>query len=45
MSRSDSITLRQLRALVAVGRLGSMTAAGKHLGLTAPAIHSQIKGL
>ena len=45
MTRSDAITLRQLRALVAVGRLGSMTAAGKHLGLTAPAIHSQIKGL
>lgn len=45
MPRSEAITLRQLRALVAVGRLGSMTAAGKHLGLTAPAIHSQIKGL
>lgn len=45
MPRQDAITLRQLRALAAVDRLGSMTAAGKELGLTAPAIHSQIKGL
>jgi LysR family transcriptional regulator, low CO2-responsive transcriptional regulator len=45
MLRPDAVTLRQLRALAAVSRLGSMTAAGKELGLTAPAIHSQIRGL
>ncbi|MEZ5799020.1 MAG: LysR substrate-binding domain-containing protein [Paracoccaceae bacterium] len=45
MPRSDALTLRQLRALAAVARLGSLTAAGKELGLTAPAIHSQIKVL
>jgi DNA-binding transcriptional LysR family regulator len=41
----DSVTLRQLRALTAVARLGTMAAAGRDLGLTTPAIHSQIKGL
>lgn len=45
MSHESSITLRQLRALAAVARLGSMTAAGKELGLTTPAIHNQIKSL
>lgn len=45
MPRTDSITLRQLRALVEIARLGSMTAAGRKLGLTTPAIHSQIKNL
>jgi len=45
MHRADAVTLRQLRALSAVARLGSLTAAGKELGLTTPAIHSQIKTL
>lgn len=45
MPRQNAITLRQLRALAAVARLGSMTSAGKELGLTTPAIHSQIKAL
>ena len=35
MPRADAITLRQLRSLAAVAQLGSMTAAGKDLGLTA----------
>lgn len=43
--RHDAITLRQLRALVAVSRFGSMTGAAAELGLTVPAIHAQIKGL
>lgn len=45
MIRSDAITLKQLRALIAVSRAGSMTGAGAALSLTTPAIHSQIKGL
>ena len=45
MIRLDSLTLRQLRALAAVARTGSLTAAAESLGLTPPAIHSQIKGL
>ncbi len=43
--RPDTITLRQLRTLVAVERFGSLTGAAGDLGLTVPAIHSQIKGL
>lgn len=43
--RLDSITLKQLRALAAIARGGSMTAAGEALGLSTPAIHTQIKGL
>ena len=45
MPRMDAVTLKQLRALKAVAETGSMTAAGSVLGLTTPAIHSQIKGL
>jgi molybdate transport repressor ModE-like protein len=45
MNPADAITLRQLRALAAVVRYGSMAAAGRELGLTTPAIHSQIKAL
>jgi molybdate transport repressor ModE-like protein len=45
MARLDAITLRQLRALSAIARTGSMTAAGRELGLTTPAIHNQIKSL
>lgn len=43
--RIDAVTLKQLRALLAVARGGSLTAAGAALGLTTPAIHAQIKGL
>lgn len=43
--RMNALTLKQLRALDAVARGGSLTAAGGTLGLTTPAIHTQIKGL
>lgn len=43
--RMGAVTLKQLRALDAVARGGSLTAAGQALGLTTPAIHSQIKAL
>ncbi|OZA11521.1 MAG: LysR family transcriptional regulator, partial [Rhodobacterales bacterium 17-64-5] len=45
MIRMDAVTLRQLRALLMVDRVGSMASAAKELRLTAPAVHSQIKGL
>ncbi|MBC7143830.1 MAG: LysR family transcriptional regulator [Thioclava marina] len=45
MMRMNALTLKQLRALDAVARGGSLTAAGETLGLTTPAIHTQIKGL
>lgn len=45
MLRLDAVTLKQLRALRAVVAQGSLTAAGVELGLTTPAIHSQIKHL
>ena len=45
MLRLDALTLKQLRALVAVQKAGSLTAAAETLSLTTPAIHSQIKGL
>lgn len=45
MIRMGAITLRQLRTLLAVGKVGSMAAAAQELRLTAPAIHSQIRGL
>ncbi|MDP4034438.1 MAG: LysR family transcriptional regulator [Pseudorhodobacter sp.] len=45
MIRLDAITLKQLRALRAISETGSMTAAAEQLGLTPPAIHSQIKNL
>ncbi len=43
--RLDTLTLKQLRALVAVAEGRSLTAAGTALGLSTPAIHTQIKGL
>lgn len=45
MMRTNSLTLRQLRALLAIEKTGSMAAAAVDLGLTAPAVHSQIKNL
>lgn len=43
--RLEAVTLKQLRALVAVAETGSLTAAADRLSLTPPAIHSQIKNL
>lgn len=45
MPRIDAVTLKQLRALVAVAETGSITAAAQVLGLTAPAVHTQLKSL
>ena len=45
MPRLDAITLKQLRALRAVASQGSLTSAAAKIGLTIPAIHSQIKNL
>ncbi|MDD2868705.1 LysR substrate-binding domain-containing protein [Neomegalonema sp.] len=45
MIRTDALTLRQLRALAAVARGGSLAAAAGGLGLTPPAIHAQIRAL
>lgn len=43
--RLDALTLRQLRALRAVAESGSLTIAAARLGLTPPAIHSQLRAL
>lgn len=43
--KPDALTLRQLRCLRAVADSGSLTAAASLLGLTTPAIHSQLRGL
>ncbi|SNX72467.1 DNA-binding transcriptional LysR family regulator [Cereibacter ovatus] len=45
MQHLDAITFKQLRALKAVAETRSLTAAAGRLGLTPPAIHSQIKNL
>lgn len=45
MVRLDAITLKQLRALVAVAGSASLTGGATRLGLTPPAIHSQIRNL
>lgn len=45
MPRLDALTLKQLRALAAVAEHGSITTAAQHLGLTAPAVHTQLKTL
>ncbi|MFZ7089887.1 LysR family transcriptional regulator [Primorskyibacter sp. 2E233] len=45
MSRYDHITFKQLRALAAVIQEGSITQAAEGLGLTGPAVHSQLKSL
>lgn len=45
MSGFDALTLKQLRALAAVSRRGTISGAAEVLHLTAPAVHSQIKGL
>ena len=43
--KTDGISLRQLRCLRAVADSGSLTGAASLLGLTTPAIHSQLRGL
>lgn len=45
MSRTQSITLRQLRTLRAVVQTGSLTGAAAELGLSPPAIHGQLRAL
>lgn len=45
MPRIDAVTLRQLRALAAVAETGSITAAADAMGLSAPAVHAQIRNL
>lgn len=45
MIRLDALTLKQLRAVVAVADSGSLTAAAGQLGLTIPAVHAQLAGL
>ncbi|MCR8546729.1 LysR family transcriptional regulator [Salipiger sp. P9] len=45
MRRLASLTFKQLRALEAVDRTGSISRAAEELGLTAPAVHSQLKTL
>ncbi len=45
MSEIHSITLRQLRAVQAVSETGSITAAARALGLTPPAVHTQVRSL
>lgn len=43
MSRPDAITFKQLRALAAVASCGTMTAAAEEIGLTPPAVHTQLR--
>ncbi|EPX79489.1 LysR family regulator CbbR [Salipiger mucosus] len=45
MNILNSLTLKQLRALEAVERTGSISRAAEELGLSAPAVHSQLKAL
>ncbi|RME16599.1 MAG: LysR family transcriptional regulator [Alphaproteobacteria bacterium] len=45
MPRPDAITLKQLRALGAVARFGSITKAAEAIRLTPPAVHTQLKQL
>ncbi|WP_096787052.1 LysR family regulator CbbR [Rhodobacter sp. CZR27] len=45
MIRLDAVTLKQLRTLTAVAETASLTGGAARLGLTPPAIHSQIKNL
>ncbi|MBR9844127.1 MAG: LysR family transcriptional regulator [Rhodobacteraceae bacterium] len=45
MPKKESITLKQLRALASVSEYGTITAAAETLGLTPPAVHTQLRGL
>jgi DNA-binding transcriptional LysR family regulator len=45
MKRLEQVSLRQLRALAAVVRGRSISAAAEEMGLTPPAVHNQLKQL
>ncbi len=45
MLRPESITFKQLRALEAVVERGTISLAAEQLGLTAPAVHTQLRSL
>ena len=45
MKRLEQITLRQLRALQFITEHGTISAAAQAMGLTGPAVHSQLKTL
>jgi len=45
MPRLESVTFKQLRAIRAVAEQGTLTAAAEALGLTTPAIHTQLRVL
>lgn len=45
MQKIDAVTLKQLRALREVAAQGSISGAAIELGLTAPAVHTQIRNL
>ncbi len=45
MLRPEAITLKQLRALSAVARFGSITRAAEAIHLTPPAVHTQLRQL
>lgn len=45
MKHLQALTFKQLRALAAVAEHGSITAAAERLGLTPPAVHTQLRGL
>lgn len=43
MPKSTAISFKQLRALIAVTDCGSITQAAQLLGLTPPAVHTQLR--
>ncbi len=45
MAVIDGITMKQLRAVEVVGETGSITRAASSLGLTPPAVHTQLRTL
>lgn len=45
MASLDWITLKQLRSVAAVAETGSITGAAQALGLTPPAVHTQLRNL
>ena len=45
MIRPETLTFKQFRALAAVAEHGSITAAAERLGLTPPAVHTQLRSL
>lgn len=45
MKRLNALTFKQLRAADAVARTGSIAGAAAEIGLTAPAVHSQLRTL